>query len=505
MSRISQLFFVILCCNNHIGNDKTWAELVAMRRNTNNFIKSILIFCDFMLLNIVLGMYIYLSPSFLPKFIHDAPRTTLLIANFAMIAAQYFYQTIIYHRHVSVEKVFVQVFRLSFLQAFLMFLFLRIITNGGGLFRFMFIFGATLFATLLAARLLERMALRLYRSSGGNTRHVVFVGSDPSNLLLYKDMMSDASTGYHVLGYYADRQMVDAPEELVRLGDIAALNAIIQNDDPDQENPSNSPSPAVDELFCSLSHDDSKLIVSIMKYCDRHIIHFHYVPRMFGNYRLNLIPEQFGNFALFTNHREPLLKPGNRFIKRTFDVVVSSVVCVVMIPFLPIIAAIIKWQSPGPVFFKQARTGLNGKTFTCYKFRSMHVNDKADLQQATLDDPRKFPFGNFMRRTNIDEFPQFFNVLKGDMSIVGPRPHMLHHTEIYRQLIDKYMVRHFSKPGITGWAQVNGCRGETKELWQMEERINRDIWYIENWTFWLDIKIILKTAVSLFIPDKEAY
>ena len=141
----------------------------------------------------------------------------------------------------------------------------------------------------------------------------------------------------------------------------------------------------------------------------------------------------------------------------------------------------------------------------CYKFRSMHVNADSDSQQATKDDPRKFPFGNFMRKSNIDELPQFFNVLRGDMSVVGPRPHMLLHTEMYGQLIDKYMVRHFSKPGVTGYAQVTGYRGETRELWQMEERIKRDIWYIENWSLWLDIRIILMTFVSTIHHDKNAY
>ena len=141
----------------------------------------------------------------------------------------------------------------------------------------------------------------------------------------------------------------------------------------------------------------------------------------------------------------------------------------------------------------------------CLKFRSMHVNGNADRDQATKDDPRKFAFGDFMRRMNIDEFPQFWNVLKGDMSIVGPRPHMLFHTEVYGNLIDKYMVRHFSKPGITGWSQVTGYRGETKELWQMEERIRRDIWYIENWSFWLDIRIILLNIRCMVWRDKNAY
>ena len=261
----------------------------------------------------------------------------------------------------------------------------------------------------------------------------------------------------------------------------------------------------IDELFCCLSHDENEKIMSIMRFCDANFIKFYYVPRMIGNYNLNLKPEKFGSIHLFTNHKEPLRSFGNRLLKRSFDVVVSSLVCIVMLPFLPIIALIIKHQSPGPLLFKQKRTGMNGETFTCYKFRSMHVNKAADTQQATQDDPRKFPFGNFMRKSNLDEFPQFFNVLIGNMSIVGPRPHMLLHTEIYSEQIGRYMVRHFCKPGITGWAQVTGFRGETKELWQMEERIRRDIWYIENWSFSLDLQIIFLTFTSIFKHDKNAY
>ena len=162
-------------------------------------------------------------------------------------------------------------------------------------------------------------------------------------------------------------------------------------------------------------------------------------------------------------------------------------------------------QSPGPIFFRQLRTGLDGHNFYCYKFRSMHVNKDADRLQATKDDPRKFPFGNFMRKTNIDELPQFWNVLLGNMSIVGPRPHMLAHTKQYERLIDKYMVRHFVKPGITGWAQVKGFRGETRELWQMEGRINCDIWYIQHWSIWLDIRIIWMTFKFFFKRDGNAY
>lgn len=170
-----------------------------------------------------------------------------------------------------------------------------------------------------------------------------------------------------------------------------------------------------------------------------------------------------------------------------------------------IIGTAIKITSPGPIFFKQKRSGEAGKEFWCYKFRSMRVNKDSDTMQATKNDPRKTKLGNFLRKSNIDELPQFINVLLGSMSVVGPRPHMLKHTEEYSKLVDKYMVRHLIKPGITGWAQINGFRGETKELWQMEGRVERDIWYLEHWTFMLDLYIIYKTVKNLIRGDKEAY
>ena len=160
---------------------------------------------------------------------------------------------------------------------------------------------------------------------------------------------------------------------------------------------------------------------------------------------------------------------------------------------------------PGPIFFKQKRSGENGNEFWCYKFRSMRVNIDSDELQATANDPRKTKIGDFIRKASIDELPQFINVLLGQMSVVGPRPHMLKHTEEYSRLIDKYMVRHLVKPGITGWAQVTGYRGETKELWQMEGRVQRDVWYLEHWTFLLDLYIIYKTIRNAIQGEKEAY
>lgn len=172
---------------------------------------------------------------------------------------------------------------------------------------------------------------------------------------------------------------------------------------------------------------------------------------------------------------------------------------------LPFVCLMIKRQSPGPLFFRQLRTGLNGKPFLIYKFRSMHVNQEADSRQASKIDGRIFAFGLFLRKTSLDELPQSWNVLKGEMSIVGPRPHMIAHTEMYSKLVDNYMMRHLVKPGITGWAQCMGFRGETKELWQMEERVKRDIWYIEHWTIWLDFRIIWLTVKNVFVKNQNAY
>ena len=249
----------------------------------------------------------------------------------------------------------------------------------------------------------------------------------------------------------------------------------------------------------------SCIYVCLGNMCNRQLIRFYYVPLSVECLGLNLKSELLDDIEIFTTFENPVSNSVNTVIKRISDIFMSIIFLLITVFMIPVIWFFIRRQSPGPILFRQKRTGLDGKVFTCLKFRSMDVNDDSDIVQATKDDPRKFPFGDFMRRTNIDELPQFWNVLKGDMSVVGPRPHMLKHTEIYSQLIGKYMVRHFVKPGLTGWAQVSGFRGETKELWQMEERVKRDIWYMEHWSIWLDLRIILKTIRLLFTVDKNAY
>lgn len=203
--------------------------------------------------------------------------------------------------------------------------------------------------------------------------------------------------------------------------------------------------------------------------------------------------------------RLSMLNPIGMFYKRCFDIVFSLVACVAIALFIPIIALIIKLQSRGPIFFVQDRTGKYGRTFRCLKFRTMRTNGECNIRQCTKEDPRVFPFGRFLRRTNLDELPQFFNVLMGDMSIVGPRPHMLYHTHYYSKRIPQYMSRHLVRPGITGWAQVTGFRGETSELWQMEERVRRDMWYIDHWSLRLDLRIVFMTVKTIFVHDEMAY
>jgi putative colanic acid biosynthesis UDP-glucose lipid carrier transferase len=216
--------------------------------------------------------------------------------------------------------------------------------------------------------------------------------------------------------------------------------------------------------------------------------------------------DSIGNIPVLSLRKVPLSHTHNAAVKRAIDIAVSLIFLIILFPFVYLILGVlIKLSSPGPVFFIQERTGIKGKKFNCYKFRSMKCNGEAHTRQATFGDERKTRIGNFLRRTNLDELPQFINVLKGDMSLVGPRPHMLHHTTQYSQLINKYMVRHFIKPGITGWAQINGFRGETTRLEDMEGRIKKDIWYIENWSVTLDMEIMIRTVFVMIRGDKKAY
>jgi len=266
-----------------------------------------------------------------------------------------------------------------------------------------------------------------------------------------------------------------------------------------------SDSNQVDEVYCTLPESAETIIYRLLNYCENNMIRFNIVPEVRRYVKKRMQMELLGEIPVLVLRDEPLQSYTNRLLKRAFDVLFSfGFLLILFIPIYILVGLSIKLTSRGPIFFKQKRTGRNGVEFNCYKFRTMIINKEANEKQAVKDDPRVTKIGGFLRRSNIDEIPQFFNVLRGDMSIVGPRPHMLQHTIQYSQLIDKYMVRHLVKPGLTGWAQVTGYRGETKTLDQMEGRVKRDVWYIENWTLWLDLKIIYRTVRNMFSGEPNA-
>lgn len=468
-----------------------------LRAKGHRLTKILIMLTDVVMANLVFMGFRLFYNTHMPPSLYYGTKSAMVILSLSVLITTLILPPILYFRKIRIEQIIQRNIKyiVSFVWCFI--ITCRLMTRSGQYIHFGVLLTVAMIGVFLVLRILERKCLEKLRSLGRNSKTVVFIGNDPANLLIYNEIMADPSTGYRVLGYYCNDGIEDAPKGLKKIGNAEDLYKMISSKTP--------PSYRIDELFCSISHDRTEDLRLIIDFCDRNMIHFFYVPRIFPNIQMSLHPEMLGDSVVFTNYRDPLQEASNRLIKRIFDIVVSLIVLICLLPFLPIVAIIIKKQSPGSIFFVQARTGLNGKPFMCYKFRSMHINDNADKVQATKDDPRKFPFGNFMRRTNIDEFPQFFNVLKGDMSIVGPRPHMLYHTEKYAAIINKYMVRHVYKPGITGLAQISGFRGETEELWQMEGRVKKDIWYIEHWSIWLDIKIIAKTALTIVCPDKAAY
>ncbi|WP_455668851.1 undecaprenyl-phosphate glucose phosphotransferase [Phocaeicola sp.] len=342
-------------------------------------------------------------------------------------------------------------------------------------------------------RLFFRFCIQFYRCRGGNFRTVLYLGSTENIAALYHEMSSDKTSGYRVLGYFDTAPNAKFPASCTYLGELKDVIDYLSHH-------------TVNQLYCCLPSSMSECIVPVINHCENHLIHFYNVPNVRNYLRHRMHFEMIGSVPILCIRKEPLEKIENRLAKRTFDVICTLIFLCTLFPIIFIIVGIgIKITSPGPIIFKQKRNGLNNKEFWCYKFRSMKVNKESDILQATANDPRKTKFGDFIRRTNIDELPQFINVLLGDMSIVGPRPHMLKHTEEYSCIINKYMVRHFVKPGITGWAQVTGFRGETRELEDMEGRVKADIWYIEHWSFLLDLYIIYRTIANTIRKDKKAY
>ena len=349
-----------------------------------------------------------------------------------------------------------------------------------------------LFAFVCFERLSARKILANYRTGGGNQMHVILIGYSYNVQQVIKQMKLPW-TGYAVIGLFSDTEENEADTGVTYLGKVSDALALMQQQ-------------LVNEIYIGLPEEQDEKLEPIIRYCEQNMIKIFYVPQTHSNNSIRTYRRDFGDTYVMARYNEPLHRMSNRFLKRTFDLIFSSLFLFTLFPIIFIVVAIItKINMPGPVFFKQKRTGYGGEDFMMIKFRSMKVNDEADQKQATKDDDRVTKWGHFLRHSSIDELPQFINVFLGDMSVVGPRPHMLAHTEYYSARISDYMVRHYVKPGITGWAQTHGSRGETQEVKDMADRVEKDIWYVEHWSIWLDLHIIVKTLRDAVLGDPKAY
>ncbi len=335
-------------------------------------------------------------------------------------------------------------------------------------------------------------AIKFLRMRGLNYKRVVIVGGGHQAVDMHLFFTNKASYGYKLLGTFTvDHHEIAHPE--FKTATLAEIQDYCLSNE-------------VDEIYCSLSGLTNDEVAEMLRFADKNLIRFKLIPDFKGFFNKKVIVDFYDMIPVLVMRTEPLEVLVNRVFKRLFDIFFSLGVILFIFPILfPVFALLIKISSKGPVFFKQKRSGKNNEEFTCLKFRTMRVNNEADEKQATRNDPRITKIGAFLRKTSLDELPQFFNTLWGDMSVVGPRPHMVRHTQEYSEMIDKFMVRHFAKPGITGWAQVKGYRGDTNDPALMQKRVELDVWYVENYSILLDIKIILLTIWVIIRGQKEAF
>ena len=330
--------------------------------------------------------------------------------------------------------------------------------------------------------------LKKYRIvTGSNFRNAIIIGYTDQSIMLRELFEKRTDYGYNFLGFFSDKK-----ENAQIIGKTSEIsNYVIQN--------------SVDEIYCSLNELSNEQIKTLVEFADDNNKTIKFIPDSKDIFSKNLKTDYYELFPVLSLQKTSLHEPEVKLLKRVFDIIFSLIVIFFVLSWLiPVLAVFILLESKGPVFFKQSRPGLGEQEFFCYKFRSMQVNKRTE-QSVTKNDPRVTRVGKFIRKTSIDELPQFFNVLLGDMSVVGPRPHLWTQNELYSKKIKKYMVRLYVKPGITGLAQVKGCRGEIETDEDMIKRIKYDVFYIENWSLIQDLKIILQTVINIFQGEEKAY
>ncbi len=341
------------------------------------------------------------------------------------------------------------------------------------------------FVSISLFKFINHFALLKYRSKvKGNIRRVVIIGRNKKMDQLKNVFNERTEYGYHFLKQFDSKELNF---------DLESCFRFIVNE-------------KIDEIYCSVSELTNKDLAKFISFSDNNLKTLKFLPDNKNIFAKKLKFEYYDYLPILSLRDIPLHNSINAFLKRSFDIIFSIIVIFGLLIWIgPILALLIVLESKGPVFFIQKRTGFDNKEFYCLKFRSMGINKYSDNIQAGKNDMRVTKIGKFIRRTSIDELPQFYNVLFGNMSVVGPRPHMLKHTDEYASKVDKYMLRHFVKPGITGLAQVKGYRGEIEKDSDIQNRIKFDIFYVENWSFLLDIKIIIQTIVNAISGEEKAY
>lgn len=330
--------------------------------------------------------------------------------------------------------------------------------------------------------------LKRYRIvTGSNFRNAIIIGYTPESLRLKDLFETRVDYGYRFFGFFSDKK--HNREVTGKLSEVEAF--ALEN--------------SIDDIYCSLSEISNIQLKELVAFADMNNKVIKFIPDTKDIFSKNLKIDYYEFFPVLSLRKTPLHEPMAQIAKRAFDIAFALTVIILVLSWLtPILAFLIKLESKGPVFFKQSRPGINEQEFFCYKFRSMQLNETTE-QSVIKNDPRVTRIGKFIRKTSIDETPQFLNVLLGEMSVVGPRPHLWSQNNLYSTRIKKYIIRHYVKPGITGLAQVRGFRGEISTDEDMINRIKYDVFYIENWSLLLDVKIIVQTVVNIFKGDEKAY
>lgn len=456
-----------------------------MQKSPSTYLRLIFLLGDILIINVVITI----------SFILYSTSKTLLSSDFFFLASAYnglwlFLSFVLNPYKFSRVSRFIKILRVHF--SFIISHFLAVISilfifnNLWQVRQLAFIFFSSL-VLLFIWRVFYFYLNRIVVNKKINFRNVVIVGFGDLALEMRKFFRLHPEYGYRFLAYFDEEQR---GREIKRLKD---LEEFCQTNN-------------VHEIYCCLPYLPNFKIRHVVDYGLSNLIKVKLITDYRGFFQRGISLQRYDRIPVLNVAAIPLDERINQITKRAFDIIFSLTVILGFLSWaMPVIALLIKLDSRGPVLFKQKRTGKSNQDFWCFKFRTMYVNDEADSRQATKDDNRITRVGAFLRKTSLDEFPQFFNVLAGSMSIVGPRPHMLKHTQEYSRLIEKFMARHYIKPGITGLAQAKGFRGETRTEPAMRGRVKLDRFYIENWTFMLDLKIIIATMISLVKGDQQAY